>query len=71
MKKAYITPEILTVNLSAQEMMAGSVNIPVNGGDTGSVDYSPSTAVGATLGTTLPTTRNTNPQDALISLAAP
>lgn len=41
MKKAYITPEILTVNLSAQEMMAGSVNIPVNGGDTGSVDYSP------------------------------
>ncbi len=40
MKKTYIAPELLSVNLSAQEMMAGSFDIKIDGTDTGSTDYS-------------------------------
>ncbi len=40
MKKAYIAPEALSVSLRAEGMMAASLDIKVDGSDTGSVDFS-------------------------------
>lgn len=40
MKKAYIAPEAVSVRLRAEGMMAASLDIKVDGTDTGSTDFS-------------------------------
>ncbi len=40
MKKAYIAPEAVSVSLRAEGMMAASLDIKVDGTDTGSTDFS-------------------------------